>query len=89
LARRARSGTGTPAKKRKLTYKEQRELAMLPGRIEESEAALGEAHEVLADPSVYSRDATAAAREAQRAKELEEEIEVAFGRWSELADAGS
>jgi ATP-binding cassette subfamily F protein uup len=82
-------GATTPSRKGKLTYKDQRELALLPGRIEELEAALGEAHEALADPGFYRRDATAAAGVAQRAKELEQEIEVAFVRWSELEAAGS
>ncbi|MDH3206873.1 MAG: ATP-binding cassette domain-containing protein [Gemmatimonadota bacterium] len=75
------------SKKRRLTYKDQRELALLPGRIEELEAELGKAHEALADPHFYSRDATAAAGVAQRAKELEEEIEVAFARWSESEES--
>ena len=85
----AKPSAATQGKKRKLTYKDQRELELLPGRIEELEAALGEAHEALADPDFYRRDATAAAGVAQRAKELEGEIEVAFARWSELADTGS
>jgi ATP-binding cassette subfamily F protein uup len=85
----AKPGTVTSSKKRRLTYKDQRELALLPGRIEELEAALEEAHEALAAPDFYRRDATAAAGVAQRAKELGEEIEVAFVRWSELADTGS
>lgn len=85
----AKPGTVTSSKKRKLTYKDQRELALLPDRIEELEATLGEAHEALADADFYRRDATAAAGVAQRVKELQEEIEVAFMRWSELADTGS
>jgi ATP-binding cassette subfamily F protein uup len=84
----AKPGTVAPGRKRRLTYMDQRELALLPGRIEELEAALGEAHEALADPDFYRRDAIAAAGMAQRAKELEQEIEVAFGRWSELEDQG-
>lgn len=83
---RAKSNPGTANKKRKLAYKEQRELAMLPVRIEELETALGEAHELLADPEAYRTDAAAAAGVARRAKELEQEIEAAFERWSELAD---
>jgi ATP-binding cassette subfamily F protein uup len=85
----AKPGAVTSTKKGKLTYKDQCELALLPGRIQELEAALVEAHEALADPGLYRRDAKASAGVAQRAKELEEEIEVAFERWSELADSGS
>jgi ATP-binding cassette subfamily F protein uup len=84
-----KTGAGTASKKGRLTYKEQRELELLPGRIEELEAALVGAHEALADPDFYRRDAAAAAGVAQRAKELQEEIEVAFARWSELADTGT
>ncbi|MCH1571999.1 MAG: ATP-binding cassette domain-containing protein, partial [Longimicrobiales bacterium] len=86
---RAKSSAGTANKKRKLAYKEQRELAMLPAKIEELETALGEAHELLADPDAYRTDAAAAAGVARRAKELEQEIEAAFERWSELADPGT
>jgi len=85
----AKPAAVTSSKKGKLSYNEQRELALLPARIEELEAALEEAHEALADPDCYRKDATAAVGVAQRAKELEEEIEVAFVRWSELADTES
>jgi ATP-binding cassette subfamily F protein uup len=83
------SATAKPGARKKLTYNDRRELDMLPAKIEALEAALGEAHEALADPEFYRRDASGAAQVALRAKELEEEIETAFARWSELADATS
>jgi ATP-binding cassette subfamily F protein uup len=79
------AGEARPARK-KLTYKDQRELEHLPGRIEELESALGEAHAALADPALYKRDPTDVAALRDRAEALEREIETAFARWSELAD---
>lgn len=82
------SGAGSGSAKKRLSYREKRELEGIPGRIEELEAALTEAHEALSDPDFYRRDAAAAAGVAQRAKELEGEIEAAFERWAELGEEG-
>ncbi len=40
----------------KLTYKDQRDLDLLPKKIEELEAAIARDEEALADPALYTRD---------------------------------
>ena len=44
-----------PQRSRRLTYKEQRELAALPQRIEALEAELGQLHQLTADPAFYRK----------------------------------
>jgi ABC transport system ATP-binding/permease protein len=83
------SGSATATRRRKLTYNDQRELESLPARIEKLEAELAGAHETLAAPDFYKGDPDRVAEVTQRAQELEQEIERAFERWSELSDVAS
>ncbi|KMS60375.1 elongation factor 3 [Novosphingobium barchaimii LL02] len=75
-----------PAKKAKLSYKDQRDYELLPKRIEELEAAIARDEQAMADPALYTRDPkkfaalTAAIEKAQGDKEAAEE------RWLELAE---
>lgn len=73
----------TPAK-RKLSYKEQRELDALPARIEVLEAEQTALRNELADGSIYSRDAQRAAALHARDAAIEEELMQALERWEEL-----
>jgi ABC transport system ATP-binding/permease protein len=73
-----------PAKK--LTYKDQRDYDLLPGRIEELDAAIARDEALLSDHNLYLRDpkafeALTAAIEAAKA-----EREAAEERWLELAE---
>jgi len=72
--------------KGKLSYKDQRDLDLLPKRIEEIEAAIARDEAMLADPDLYTRDpkrfaALTAAIDAARA-----EKEAAELRWLEVAE---
>ena len=69
---------------RKLTYKEQRELEGLPGKIESLEAEQQSIHARMSDPNFYRQagDAIAAARD--RLKLIERELEASYQRWQEL-----
>jgi ATP-binding cassette subfamily F protein uup len=75
-----------PAKKAKLSYKDQRDYELLPKRIEELEAAIARDEAAMADPALYTREPakfaalTAAIAKAQADKEAAEE------RWLELAE---
>lgn len=73
----------TPVK-RKLSYKEQRELDALPARIEALEAEQTALRNELADGSIYSRDAQRAAALHARDAAIEEELMQALERWEEL-----
>ncbi len=73
---------------RKLGYREQRELAELPARIEALEGEQAELHAALADPARY-RDGGDAARElGTRLREVEAALAVAYGRWETLEAGG-
>jgi ATP-binding cassette subfamily F protein uup len=70
----------------KLTYKDQRDFDLLPGRIEELEAAIARDESALSDRDLYARDPklfealTAAVADARREKDEAEH------RWLELAE---
>jgi ATP-binding cassette subfamily F protein uup len=69
---------------RKLTFKENQELAVLPERIatlEEEQAAL---HATLADPEFYRTAGAAVTDLNQRLAELEQALVTAYARWEEL-----
>lgn len=75
-----------PAKKGKLSYKDQRDYELLPKRIEELDAQIARGEAQLADPDLYAKDpkkfdALMAALEKVRA-----EKDAAEERWLELAE---
>ena len=73
-----------PAQRRKLSYKDQRELDQLPARIEALETRLAEATEAMSDPAFFKQDADAitAANEAIAATQAD--LDAAYARWAEL-----
>ncbi len=83
-AEREAATPGAGARPRKLGFKEQRELAELPTRIEALEGERHALFERLASPDLYTRggDEVAAARD--RLAALEDEIQRAWARWLEL-----
>jgi ATP-binding cassette subfamily F protein uup len=74
---------------RKLSYKDQRELDALPGRIEALEAEQGEIRSALADGSLYSSDLQKAISLQQRDVAIEEELMQALERWELLSSTQS
>ncbi|MEH3086256.1 MAG: ATP-binding cassette domain-containing protein [Xylophilus ampelinus] len=73
------------AQRRKLSYKEQRDLDALPDRIAALEAEQGANQAELADGSLYVRDAQRAAQLARRNAEIEELLMEALERWTALS----
>jgi ABC transport system ATP-binding/permease protein len=73
-----------PAKTRKLSYKEQRELESLPAQIAALEAEQAAIHAELADGSLYARDNALALQRTQRAADIDAELMVALERWELL-----
>ncbi|HOX68500.1 MAG TPA: ATP-binding cassette domain-containing protein [Burkholderiaceae bacterium] len=71
-------------KPRKLSYKEQRELDELPGRIEALEAEQVTLATLLADPEAYVRDPKAVAAAQIRVAKIDEELLGAMDRWELL-----
>jgi ATP-binding cassette subfamily F protein uup len=71
---------------KKLTYKDQRDLDLLPGRIEALEAAIARNEAALADPDLYTRDPKRFADLTAQIDRAREEREAAEERWLELAE---
>ncbi|GAB1409192.1 ATP-binding cassette domain-containing protein [Desulfovibrionales bacterium] len=74
------------AKPLKLTYKEERELEALPGRIEAVEARIAEIQAEMSEPDFYTNDHTVVAAHATHLEELEAELDTLLERWSELEE---
>jgi ATP-binding cassette subfamily F protein uup len=73
-----------PAQRRKLSYKEQRELEALPALIESLETEQAGINTRLADGSLYATDPTRAAALAQRNAEIDDALLQALERWEVL-----
>ncbi len=71
---------------KKLSYKDQRELELLPKRIEALEAELGSVQAKMADPAFYQGGGDIAVVK-QRMDELESALTTAYARWEELESA--
>lgn len=74
--------------KKKLSYKEQRELEALPGRIEALEAEQQTLEECVSRSDFYQQDGAAIAETMARLSALRAELERAYARWEELEAIG-
>ncbi len=74
--------------KRRLTFKESKELEALPARIESMEAELETLHAQLADPAFYQTPQNVIPVK-KRLAELEAEHTTAYERWEELESIAS
>ncbi len=70
----------------KLSYKDQRDLDLLPRRIEELERAIARDEEALADPNLYARDPNRFAALTRSIEQARAEKDAAEERWLELAE---
>jgi ABC transport system ATP-binding/permease protein len=75
------------AARRKLSYKETRELEQLPARIETLEAEVAALVEAMNDPAFFQRDVAAVTADNARLAGLQQALDEAYARWAEL-DAG-
>ncbi|MFV5590856.1 ATP-binding cassette domain-containing protein [Acinetobacter variabilis] len=73
-----------PAPKKKLSYKDQRELELLPAEIEALEKEQAELSDKLADGSWFVTDAAAATKASERLCEIDEILLEKMERWDEL-----
>ena len=73
------------ATKRKLSYKEQRELEQLPELIAQLETEQAEIRTLLADGSLFASDNARAIQLSQRDSEIEEALMTALERWELLS----
>lgn len=70
--------------KRKLSFKEQRELDELPKRIDGLEADMATLTEALSAPDFYQRSASAMADHHARMAKVQGDLDAAIARWAEL-----
>lgn len=70
--------------KRKLSYKEQKELDGLPALIETLESQIADMHTIMAAPEFYKRPGEQIAAEQAKLSDLEGKLANAFVRWEQL-----
>lgn len=68
----------------KLSFKEEKELAELPKKIEQLEAAQLALQNEMIEPGFYQQDAKAIADHAQKLQSVSGDLEKAYKRWGEL-----
>ena len=76
--------TRTAEKRRRLSYKEQRELDELPARIEALEAEQVELHAKMADGDFYRQSSEQIAAAVERLDALKRDLEQHYDRWQSL-----
>jgi len=72
------------APRRKLSYKEQRELEQLPERIETLETDIRTRTEAMAAPKFFQRDSGAVLADQQLLAQRQTELDGAYARWQAL-----
>ncbi len=73
-------------KTRKLSFKEAKELEVLPIQIEKLEARQAEISEMMASPSFYQGQSDAAAKATGELKGIEGELAQSYARWEVLLE---
>jgi ATP-binding cassette subfamily F protein uup len=73
--------TGRP---RKLSYKEQRELEALPGKIEQLEQEQSQLHATVSEGAFYQRSADQITAALARLESVTRELEACYARWEAL-----
>ena len=90
LAKPAAAAPTTPATaapaapKRKLAYKEARELEQLPKTIEKLEGDVEGLTSAMNDPSFYTRSSAEVTAHTQQLAKVQAELDAAYARWEEL-----
>ncbi|MCE9548776.1 MAG: ATP-binding cassette domain-containing protein [Planctomycetia bacterium] len=72
------------AGRRRLTFKEQQELAACPAAIEQMEAEIETLHQAMADPDFFQKPGPQIAAERTRLNDLEKRLKTTYARWQEL-----
>ncbi len=70
--------------KKKLSYKDARELEQLPARIETLEADIAARTEAMNDPDFFRQDNAAVLKANEALVALQRDLDAAYARWSEL-----
>jgi ATP-binding cassette subfamily F protein uup len=81
-----KAAAAPPRRPTKLSYKDQRDLDLLPQRIDELEAEIARDEDILSDPELYARDPARFAQLTAAIAKAREERDAAEQRWLELAE---
>jgi ATP-binding cassette subfamily F protein uup len=79
----------TDAAKKKRSFKDQRELDLLPALIETLETEMAAVHEAMAEPGYFRQPGDLLARDQARLRDLEARLAEAFMRWEALEAGGA
>lgn len=74
------------AKKKKLSFKEARELEMLPGKIDEVESLIDSLQAQVNNADFFSQDEKITQKVLNQLAESESNLEIVYARWQELDD---
>ncbi|WP_237064760.1 ribosomal protection-like ABC-F family protein [Microbulbifer guangxiensis] len=77
-------GSDKPVKKKKLSYKLQRELDSLPGVIEALEKEIETLEAEVSEPTFYEQDPAQVEERLKLLADRQAELDTAFERWAEL-----
>jgi ATP-binding cassette subfamily F protein uup len=69
---------------RKLSYKERRELELLPGRIEDLEKEQADLHARMGEGDFYRQPSATITATLERLESLKQELEASYQRWQNL-----
>ena len=72
------------APKKKLSYKDARELEALPGLIEQLEMDVEGLTAAMNDPAFYTRSSAEVTAHTQKLSEVQAKLDAAYARWEEL-----
>jgi ATP-binding cassette subfamily F protein uup len=75
-----------PAAKKKLSYKLQRELDALPGKIDEVEQAIAAVQAEISAPAFYQQPSEVTGATLARLESLQQELDTLVERWAELEE---
>jgi len=78
--------TETSSKKKKLSFKEARELEMLPGKIDELETLIDSLQAQVNDADFFSQDEKITQKVLNQLSDCESNLETVYARWQELDD---
>ena len=81
----AAAATAAPASKPgRMSYKDQRELELMPARIEALEAEQAALQAEVADPALFRADPARATQTLKRLEAIAQDLETSYARWDSL-----
>ena len=80
----SKADTAPVTAKRKLTFKEQRELGELPKRIEQLESEIANQMAAINEPAFFQQDSGAIVQTRKALVALQADLETIYARWAEL-----